>query len=96
MRWLVIGLVLLLGWLQYRLWFGDANIQQVQFLQTEIARQQEELAKLKQRNAIMEAEVRDLKSGLEAIEERARSDLGMIKGGEMFWHFTPTEPAPKR
>lgn len=85
MKWLAtILLVLLLG-LQYQLWFGNGGLLRVWQLEQRVTQQQQENRKLDERNKALEAEVRDLKQGLEAIEERARSDLGMIKEGETFF-----------
>jgi cell division protein FtsB len=84
MRWLAGALLLSLIWLQYRLWVGDGSLAEVRALRVEIAAQQEELAQLRARNQALEAEVQDLHEGLDALEERARSELGMIKEGELF------------
>ncbi|HEY9147938.1 MAG TPA: cell division protein FtsB [Gammaproteobacteria bacterium] len=85
MKWLAtILLVLLLG-LQYQLWFGNGGLLRVWQLEQRVTEQQQENRKLDERNKALEAEVRDLKQGLEAIEERARSDLGMIKKDETFF-----------
>jgi len=88
MRGLAVLLVLLLallGWLQYRLWFGNGGEREVAALQAQVQRQARDNAGLKQRNAALAAEVQDLKSGEAAVEERARSELGMIKPGETFY-----------
>ncbi len=85
MRVLLLILLTLVLVLQYRLWVGDGSLAEVWRLQQRINRQQEENQALQGRNRILEAEVRDLKEGLEAIEERARFDLGMIKKGETFY-----------
>jgi cell division protein FtsB len=91
---LIIGILLvLLLLLQYRLWVGEGSLAEVSNLQKEIAAQQQELAKLRQRNRALQAEVQDLKQGLEAIEERARSELGMIKEGETFYQVIEPEQA---
>jgi len=91
---LIIGILLvLLLLLQYRLWVGEGSLAEVSNLQREIAAQQQELAKLRQRNRALQAEVQDLKQGLEAIEERARSELGMIKEGETFYQVIEPEQA---
>lgn len=79
------ALVLLVLMLQARLWFGEASITHIWRLQDEIEEQAFENDRLKDRNQVLEAEVIDLKSGLESIEERARSELGMIKKGETFY-----------
>lgn len=84
MRWLVALLVLLLLVLQYRLWFGENGARQVMDLQTRIAEQEAENRQLAERNDALAAEVEDLKSGLAAIEERARAEIGMIREGETF------------
>ncbi len=84
MRWLILALVLILGFLQYRLWVGAGSLAEVHLLQQEIARQQQDLDEVKERNRILAAEVRDLREGVDALEERARSELGMIKDGEIF------------
>ena len=84
MRWLAGILMLLLLGLQYRLWVGDGSLAEVQSLRDEIAAQKAELKEMRTRNQALEAEVHDLQEGLDALEERARSELGMIKQGEMF------------
>jgi len=71
--------------LQARLWLGDGSITHRWQLQEEIDEQAFENRRLKDRNLVLEAEVIDLKSGLESIEERARNELGMIKKGETFY-----------
>jgi len=84
MRWFIGLLLLLLLALQYRLWAGDGSLAEVRALRDEINVQKAELAQLRARNQILEAEVIDLHEGLDALEERARSELGMIKRGELF------------
>jgi cell division protein FtsB len=85
MNKLVILLLLLFLYLQYRLWFGEDSLRDVWELQQEIELQKTENARLQERNAALDAEVRDLKQGLDAIEEHAREDLGMVKEGETFY-----------
>ncbi|MEY6430885.1 cell division protein FtsB [Thioalkalicoccus limnaeus] len=92
MRWLIVILLLLLGLLQYRLWVGEGSLAEVHALRGEIARQHEELAAMRVRNAALQAEVQSLREGFDALEERARSDLGMIKRGEIFLQILD-EPA---
>ncbi|MFK7996077.1 MAG: cell division protein FtsB [Granulosicoccus sp.] len=87
MKLLVAVLVALLLLLQYRLWFGDGSIQEVSRLRHEATSSRAELIRLNERNKALAAEVADLKRGLDAIEERARADLGMISNGETFYQF---------
>jgi cell division protein FtsB len=91
MRVLIGILFVLFLWLQYRLWVGEGSLAEVHNLRQEIGRQHTELEALKQRNKVLEAEVLDLKNGLEAIEERARSELGMVKKGEVFYQVIQSE-----
>ena len=85
MRSLLIFLLLLFVLLQFRLWFGDGGLIEISRLHKAIDAQQLQNASLKERNAALEAEVMDLKQGAAALEERARSELGMIKPGETFY-----------
>ena len=91
--WLLLGLALLLGWLQYRLWLGDGSWGEVTALQNQVAHQKRDNEGLQQRNDALAAEVEDLKSGESAVEERARSELGMIKPGETFYRVVEPVPA---
>ncbi len=84
MKKVIALLLLLIGLLQYRLWFGDGNVLEFHRLNDRIVELRQEGAKRRERNAALEAEVMDLKQGLDAVEERARQDLGMIKEGEVF------------
>jgi cell division protein FtsB len=84
MRWLALALFLLLGLLQYPLWFGKGGWLKVWEYDRQLQQYQEQNKKLEMRNAGMEAEVRDLRQGYGAVEERARFDLGMVKPGEIF------------
>ncbi|WP_133512406.1 cell division protein FtsB [Candidatus Thiosymbion oneisti] len=98
MRWFVGLLLLLLLALQYRLWTGDGSLAEVQALRDEINAQKVELQQLRARNQVLEAEVLDLHEGLDALEERARSELGMIKRGELFLQVIeePAEDASQK
>ena len=89
--YVLIGLLVLL---QYPLWFGSGGVLAVWRLNREISTQQQENAKLKDRNEALEADVNDLKQGLDAIEERARMELGMVKKGETFFQVIE-EPRDK-
>jgi cell division protein FtsB len=84
MKWPTWVLVVLLIALQYPLWFGKGGWLRVQEMERQLAAQRELNQTLEVRNASLEAEVRDLKTGYEAIEERARSELGLVKEGEIF------------
>lgn len=85
MRLLFILLIVLFVVLQFRLWFGDGGYIENKELRQTVDMQRERNVALKERNATLAAEVHDLKTGVEAIEERARTDLGMIKEGEVFY-----------
>lgn len=93
-RLLLLFLVLLLAALQYRLWLGDTNLRQVWQIEQDIVEQRRENQLLTERNQRLEAEVADLKEGLKAIEERARSEMGLIQEGETF--FRLIEPDASR
>lgn len=96
MRWLrivIVALVALLAFLQYRLWWGEGGRRSVAALQHQVEQQTHENDGLKQRNAALAAEVEDLKSGEAAVEERARSELGMIKPGETFYRVVEPQGA---
>ncbi len=77
-------LIVLFLLLQYRLWFGTGGLIRLWQINQAVEMQNLENRKLEERNLSLEAEVIDLKRGLEAVEERARSELGMIKKGETF------------
>lgn len=89
MRLITIILVVFLALLQYRLWFGKNSVPDYYALKSEVTRQEANNNKLKQRNKLLYADTDDLKSGTEAIEERARHELGMIKEGETFFRVIP-------
>ncbi len=84
MRWPTWVLLALIVLLQYPLWLGKGGWLRVWDMERQVKAQREVNQKLEQRNAGLDAEVRDLKSGYEAIEERARYELGLIKDGEIF------------
>ena len=85
--WLFLVLLLLLGGLQYRLWVGNGSLAQVADLTQQIADQQAENQTLLERNRVMDAEVMELKKGMETVEERARHELGMVKEGETLYQL---------
>lgn len=95
MRWVILVLLSVLTWMQYRLWVGTGSLAEVHNLKQEIARQGVELEQLRARNRVLIAEVQDLKQGVDALEERARAELGMVKEGEVFFQLVPkAAPAP--
>ena len=85
MKIIIIVLLVLLLWLQYKIWLQDGGIPEVMQLQDEVREVADEVKKLRERNASLDAEVKDLKKGLDAIEERARSEMGMIRKGEVYY-----------
>ena len=87
MRWLTLVLVGLVTAVQYPLWAGKGGWFRVWEVDQQIAAQREVNGRLKVRNVALDAEVRDLKQGLEAIEERARCELGMIRQDEIFFQL---------
>ncbi|HLS84534.1 MAG TPA: cell division protein FtsB [Arenimonas sp.] len=96
-RWWAYALLLLaLVALQAKLWWGEGGMGEVEVLQQRVDEQQRENARLRQRNDALSAEVQDLKAGEDAIEERARSELGMIRPGETFYRVVEPAPAAPR
>jgi len=95
LRWLALLFAILLLALQYPMWLGKGGWLQVRETDRQLALQKEANAKLKARNEALDADVRDLKTGSEAIEERARSELGMIRSDEVFFQLQPGSATPK-
>jgi cell division protein FtsB len=91
MRWPILLLAALVVLLQYPLWLGKGGWLRVWEVDRQLDAQRDTNQGLEQRNAALDAEVRDLKSGNDAIEERARFELGLVKPGEVFVH-TPQKP----
>lgn len=89
MKILTAVLLVTLLILQLRLWVGEGSLGQVKSLEHQIAEQRQVNEKLSERNAALETEVLDLKTGLEAVEERARTELGMIGEDEIFYQIIP-------
>lgn len=96
MRLLIAALAVVLVLLQARLWLSNGGLREVWRLEAEVARQVENNERLAARNAALAAEVRDLKDGLAAAEERARTELGMIHRDETFYQIAPAPPAAER
>lgn len=85
LRWIATLLGILLIAMQIKLWTGQGGRNDVQHLRDRVAVQKRQNSMLKLRNDALMADVHDLKTGTDAIEERARSELGMIKPGEIFY-----------
>ena len=96
MKWLTLALAGLVVLIQYPLWLGKGGWLRVWEVDQQIHAQREINTRLKTRNGGLEAEVRDLKQGLEAIEERARSELGMNRQDEMFFQLLEDPAAAAR
>lgn len=89
MKFLAAALAALVLLLQYPLWLGKGGWMRVWDLDRQVQAQKDVNAKLQARNGALDAEVRDLKQGTDAIEERARYELGMIKQDEVFFQIVP-------
>lgn len=93
LRWIAVILIVLLVALQVKLWIGEGGMRDLHALRARVATQQAENTRLKQRNQALSAEVQDLKHGQQAVEARARSELGLIKPGETFYQVAPASSA---
>jgi cell division protein FtsB len=94
MKILAVTLAAFVLLLQYPLWLGKGGWLRVWSLERQVQEQKEENSRLRQRNGALDAEVRDLKQGFDAIEERARYELGLIKRDEIFFQVVTPRPAP--
>ncbi|BBI99236.1 cell division protein FtsB [Ferrigenium kumadai] len=92
MRAVTLILAALLLLLQYPLWLGKGSWLKVWDLNRQVEEQRQTNQQTQARNALLDAEVRDLKQGTEAVEERARSELGMVKRDEVFFQFIGKQP----
>lgn len=92
MRIVILILIVLLALLQFKLWFGSGGWAQVQRLEERVEQQQQQNSDMLQRNAELQAEVIDLREKLDAVEERARQELGLIKPAEEFYQVVPPPP----
>ena len=93
MRWISLILVVLILLLQYPLWLGKGGWFKVWDIDRQVEAQKQINQKTQTRNMVLDAEVHDLKQGTEAIEERARNELGMIKRDEVFFQIVGPLPA---
>lgn len=91
MRWLLAILIVLFIGLQYRIWVGEGSYAELAQLKREMNKQLAENTYLKERNRLLMIEVEDLKNGEDAIEARARKDMGMVKKDETFFMLNSTE-----
>lgn len=87
MRSLLIFLILVLIILQHKLWLGDGNLLQWITLEKKVSAHQKENQQLAARNKALEADIKELKSGDQALEGQARYELGMIKENEVYYQF---------
>jgi len=92
MRVVILILAVLFLLLQFKLWFGEGGFREVTRLETRVEEQRQKNTDLLQRNAELQAEVEDLRERLEAVEERARNELGLIKPAEQFYQVVPPPP----
>ena len=88
MRLLIAFLMVIVGLVQYRIWVGEDSLADVWRLEQSVDAQKRENVELAQRNARLDAEVRDLKDGLDAVEARARQELGMVRKDETLYQFS--------
>jgi len=95
MKALAIVLGALIVLIQYPLWFGKGGWLRAWDVDRQVSAQKAKNSDLERRNAQLAAEVRDLKTGTEAIEERARQELGMVRPDEVFYQYKDAPPAPK-
>lgn len=95
MKALAISLAAFILLLQYPLWFGKGGWLRVWGLERQLQEQRQTNSRLQQRNSALGAEVRDLKQGFDALEERARYELGMIKQDEVFFQVVTESPVAR-
>jgi cell division protein FtsB len=95
MRILIGVLLFLLLVLQYRLWVGEGSLAEVHSLREQVELQKQELEAMRRKNEALQAEVQDLKQGQEAVEERARHELGMARKDETFYQVIEGKPGEK-
>ena len=95
MRILLALFIILTLYIQYALWFERGGVRDVDQLRQEVEDQRQQIQQLRDRNQSLAAEIIDLKQGMEAIEERARSDMGMIKEDEVFFRTNEERRSPE-
>jgi cell division protein FtsB len=94
MKWFIAILAALVLVLQYRIWIARDGVREVLLLRDSVATQHAENQRLQERNRQLAAEVRDLKQGFAALEEQARSELGLISANETYYQVVPQQAAP--
>jgi cell division protein FtsB len=94
MKWFIAILAVLVMVLQYRIWVARDGVREVLQLRDSVAAQSAENERLQERNRQLAAEVRDLKQGFAALEEQARSELGLISSNETYYQVVPQQSAP--
>lgn len=96
MRWLLAGLLLILVFLQYRLWIAEGSLAEQKRLERQVEEQTTINKSLRERNAVLEREVLELQTGNRSVEQRAREQLGLVREGETFYQFVEKDkPAPE-
>lgn len=94
MKWIAVILLVILMTLQYRIWFGDSSYQKIKIQEEQIQKVQLENDELTARNQKLFAEIKNLRNGSDAVEERARNQLEMVKDGEVFFRILTSNNAP--
>ena len=94
MRWLLACLLLILLFLQYRLWVAEGSLAEQQRLERQVLEHTAVNKELRERNAVLEREVLELQSGNAGVEQRAREQLGLVREGETYYQFVEKKPPP--
>ena len=92
MRWLLLSLLMVLGALQYRLWFAEGSLAEQHRLELQVEEQTLINSELQARNSVLDREVLELQSGNNGVEQRAREQLGLIREGETFYQVVDSPP----
>jgi cell division protein FtsB len=92
LRWLLLSLLVLLGALQYRLWFAEGSLAEQHRLELQVDEQTLINSELQARNSVLDREVLELQSGNNGVEQRAREQLGLIREGETFYQVVDSPP----
>ena len=95
MRWLLGVLLLILVFLQYRLWIAEGSLAEKHRLERQVEEQTAINQALRERNAVLEREVLELQTGNRGVEQRAREQLGLVRDGETFYQFVDEDEAPR-